>query len=360
MKARRPPAPPAWVFVAAGLLLYAAFALHEVLIPFALSFALAYLLNPMLRFFEARGLRRDHIVVAVYLLIAASLTVAANSLLPAMSTQLALLQGKAPGYFAKLQVMLRGAQHNLALRLPFGQSVVDSWGLKLYDPLVEQLPKLPSYVLGLIPFFSLLFLVPFITFFLMLDSNTLLQKVIQVCPSRYVEQALHLLSEIDTSLGNYIRGLLITALAIAVASYAGLVAIKVDYALAIAALSGVASFIPYLGAVLGMAAGALVAFFQYHRFSAPMEVAVLFFGIRFADEAFLQPFISKYAVHLHPLVFLLALMTGCRLFGFVGLLFAVPAACVVKALLTVAWDWYASETRPTHAQGMPGLRVPYV
>lgn len=356
---RRPATPPIWVFVAAAALLYFALRIHDILIPFVLSFAFAYLLNPVVKYFEVRGLRRDHLVAGLYLIVAAVITAAANTLLPAITKEMALLQGKAPVYFARVGDMIADYQVELAQRLPFGQAVVEAWSLKLYDPIVKQLPKLPTYVLGLFPLFSLVFLVPFITFFLLLDSGKLLQRVIQWCPSRYVEQALHLVSEIDTSLGNYIRGLMIIVLTIGAASYIGLTVLGVDYALAVATLAGISSFIPYLGAILGAAVGALVAFFQFHNLTVPFQVVVLFFAIRLADEAFVQPLVSKHSIHIHPLIFLLALMVGGKLFGFVGLLFAVPAACILKSLLIVAWDWYLSEAQMS-LDSAEGSDVPYV
>ncbi|MFH1726772.1 MAG: AI-2E family transporter [Elusimicrobiota bacterium] len=358
--ARRPPAPPLWTLAAAAVVLSAAYYLHDILVPFVLSLALAYLLNPVVLFFEVRGLRRTHLVLGLYLLVAAVLTAGANTLLPAISHEMALLQGKTPLYFTKMRDMLGAIQFALAQHMPFGQTVVEAWSLKLYEPIVGQIPKLPSYVLGLFPLFSLIFLVPFITFFLLLDSPRLLQKTIQICPSRYVEQTLHLLSEIDTSLGNYIRGILMIALWIGVVSYAGLKFLRVDYALAVATLAGLSSFIPYLGAIMGAAVGALVAFFQYRNFLMPFQVVMLFTGIRLADEAFLQPVVAKHSVHLHPLFFLLALMVGGKLFGFVGLIFAVPGACVIKALTLVAWDWYLSEAQVTPPQHIDGSEIPYI
>ncbi|HVE13464.1 MAG TPA: AI-2E family transporter [Elusimicrobiota bacterium] len=343
---RRAPQPPS----ASALLLLAAFVylvyqVHEVLVPFALSFALAYLVNPVLNHFQARGLKRDHLVLAIYLVIAVTITATANWILPALTNEFSLLQNKIPAYFKQAQEIMHSFQLQAARHLPFGQSIVESWSLKLYDPLVEQLPKLPSYILGLFPLFSLLFLVPFISFYLMADTDNILQDAIQFCPSRQVEQALHIISEVDTSLGNYVRGILIIVLALGATSYIGLKALGVDYALAVATLAGISSLIPYLGAVLGAVVGALVAFFQFDNWSAPLRVVLLFALIRLADEALLQPLVSKHAVRLHPLLYLLSLMVGGKLFGFVGLIFAVPAACVIKALLRVAWDWYVSESR---------------
>lgn len=356
---RRSAAPPLWIFILLAGILYGLFVVHDVLIPFVLSFGLAYVLNPVINYFEVRGFRRDLIVTTVYLVLAVAVTISASSILPAIARELALLQGKAPGYFAKIQQMGAEAQVRLAQELPFGQSIVESWSLKLYDPVMKQLPKVPQYVLGLLPLFSLLFLVPFITFFLLLDSKHLLQNAIQICPSRYVEQALHLLSEIDTSLGNYIRGLLIIAGVIATASYIGLLFLNVDYALGVATLAAISSLIPYLGALIGAVVGALVAFFQYQNFTMPAYVVGLFLGIRLADEAFIAPAVSKHSIHLHPLVFLLSLMVGGKVFGFIGLLFAVPTACIIKSLIIVAWDWYASETM-IDPSDFNGTHVPYV
>jgi len=357
--ARRPPIPPAWILLLGAALLYACYRVHEILIPFLLSFAFAYLLNPVLKDMEVRGFRRDILVIGIYLLIAAVLTVAASTLIPAITRELALLSGKAPVYITKTQALASQMQHDLAQRLPFGQEAAENWSLKLYEPVFKQLPKIPKYVLGLFPLFSLLFLVPFITFFILLDSKNLLQHAIQVVPSRYVEQVLHIISEVDTALGNYIRGVMIIVITIGVTSYIGLMTLRVDYALAVATLAGISSFIPYLGAVLGAAVGALVAFFQYHNITVPLQVILLFTAIRMADEAFVQPLVSRHSVHLHPLVFLFALMTGGKVFGFVGLLFAVPAACIIKSLIVVAWDWYVTEAQ-MKVQTVSGSSIPYI
>ena len=360
MSARRPPAPPWWTFLVAAGTAYFLYHVHEVLVPFFLSFALAYLLNPVVHYYEVRGLRREHVVLAIYMLVGSVATLTANWVLPAITTELALLEGKVPGYISRAKDLLTAMQVAVAHRLPFGSHLVESWNLKLYDPLMEQLPKIPAYVLGLVPLFSLLFLVPFITFFLLLDSDKFLQHSIQVLPSRYVEQALHLLSELDTALGNYIRGVLIIAGAIGLASFLGLWALDVNYPLAIATLAGLSSLIPYLGAAMGAVVGALVAFFQFQNLAMPLKVVMLFIGIRFADEIFLQPTVAKHSVHLHPLIFLFSLMIGGELFGFVGLLFAVPAACLIKALVMVAWDWYVSEAQMAPPPPVEGSNLPYV
>ena len=98
-----------------------------------------------------------------------------------------------------------------------------------------------------------------------------------------------------------------------------------------------------MGAIVGAAVGCVAAWVQFGSILAGFKVVLLFTGIRLADEAFVQPVVSKHAVKLHPLIYLLSLMVGGELFGFVGLVFAVPSACIIKALLKVAWEWYTTE-----------------
>lgn len=230
----------------------------------------------------------------------------------------------------------------------------------MYTPLVEHLERLPGYLLGLLPLLSLLFLVPFIAFYMLMDASRLMQHTVQLCPARYVEQALHVVSEIDASLGSYVRGMLLEAGAIAAMVFVGLFALGVDYALAIATLTGVLNVIPYAGPVIGGALAASVTLFQFRDLATVGLVLVVFGAIRLADDIFIQPVISKHSVRMHPLAYLLALMLGGQAFGFVGLLFGVPAACVVKAFIGVAWDWYATETGLARPEALRAARIPYL
>lgn len=355
----RKPFPVLPLFLGAAAFLYAVYSLRQVLMPFLLGTALAYILNPLVNLCESRGLRRDLTVVFFYLVVAGAVTLLASNTIDTVTRELALLQSQAPAYLAKSKALLAALQKEVARHLPFGAKAVAQWDAKLYAPVLEKAQNIPGYLLGLFPLLSFLFLIPFITFFLLLDGNRIIGSGIQTVPSRYVEQILHLLSEVDTSLGNYLRGVIIVALIIAAASLAGLWLMGVNYALAIAALSGFSSFVPYLGAALGAVVGGLVAGFQFGTVAAGLQVVLLFLLIRLADEAFVQPVIAKHSVHLHPLVFLLALLVGGELFGFAGLVFGVPAACVLKALFKVLWTWYSSEARLTAPPAPAAARVPY-
>lgn len=346
------------VFVATGAGLYAFYRVHHALTPFLLAAAFAYVLNPVVTYFEARGLRRAHLVIAGYLAVLALSVMAYAGLKSMVRTEAELFQIRAPAYLAQVQRMARTQQAQLTRKLPLPPAVAEHALSSALGGGMHALQELPSRFLSLLPFLAHALLVPFIGFFFLLDAPAGVEHGIQLLPSRHVEQAIHLLSEIDTALGNYLRGIIIVAAAITIASFLGLFVMGVDNAIAIAVLSGASSFVPYLGAIVGALVGGGMAFYQFGTLAAGLKVVTLFVGIRLADEIFLQPIIAKHSVHLHPMVFLLALVLGGEMFGFLGLVFAIPAACILKALVQVTWSWYSSE-RGLPPQAADGAPVPY-
>ena len=339
----------ALVLLAAAL--YGFYRVHEALTPFILAAAFAYVLNPMITYFEARGLRRSHLVIAGYLC-AILLSVLAYAGVKALIVGEAEELGvNAPTYFAQIKKVAVAQEAKLTHGLPLPPKVAEKVLDTGVSAVMERLQSLPSNVLLLVPLLAHALLVPFIGFFFLLDGPDGFENMIQAMPSRYVEQAIHLMGEIDTALGNYLRGIIIVAFAIGLASFVGLFLLGVDNAFAIAVISGISSFVPYMGVVLGLLIGGGMAFYQFGTFAAFGKVVLLFLGIRLADEILLQPVIARHSVHLHPMVFLLALILGAEMFGFLGLVFAIPAACILKALIQVGWSWYASES---------GLAAPFV
>ncbi|MBI4061125.1 MAG: AI-2E family transporter [Elusimicrobia bacterium] len=345
-------------FIVTGAGLYAFYRVHEALTPFLLAAAFAYVLNPLVSYFEARGLRRSHLVVAGYAGALALGLMAYAGLKSLIITEAELIQTRAPSYLAQMQKTAYAQQARLTKKLPLPPKISEQALESALGGAMGALQDLPARFLGLLPFLAHALLVPFIGFFFLLDAPDGVTAGIQILPSRYVEQAIHLLSEIDAALGNYLRGILIVAAAIAIASFLGLFAMGVDNAFVIALLSGASSFVPYLGAIVGALVGGGMAFYQFGTLSAALKVVALFVGIRLADEIFLQPVIARHSVHLHPTVFLLALVLGGEMFGFIGLVFAIPAACILKALIRVTWSWYSSE-RGLDAGAAAGAGIPF-
>lgn len=346
------------VIVVGGVLLFAFYQVHEALTPFLLAAAFAYVLNPIVSYFEAKGLKRLHLIICGYLGALLLGFVAYAGLKSVIVEETVNFQTRAPAYLQQVQKTVAVQQVRLTSRLPLPPKVAEHAFDSAVGGALETLQNLPAHVLGLLPLLAHALLVPFIGFFFLMDGPGGIEGLIQSCPSRLVEQAIHLLSEIDTALGNYLRGLIIVATIILIVSFLGLITLGVDNALIIAAISAAASVVPYFGLAMGILVGGSMAFYQFGTVMAALKVALLFVGIRVVEETLIQPIIARHSLHMHAMTNLLVLILGGELFGFLGLVFAVPAAGIIKALVSVTWSWYTSE-RGLDLGAAEGAGVPY-
>jgi predicted PurR-regulated permease PerM len=334
---------------------YFLFRIHEILLPFVLAGALAYLVSPLVRFFEVRGLRREPVVILLY----------------------ALFVGAFAFLFYKLAWVAAFEAQEAARNMPVyvqegGEALARLRGhvnSVLFDYVAEHgrtwpraiLSRMPSFALGLFPVLEVVFLVPFIGFFFVREGPHWRDAVVGWVPSRYVEMTLNLLCELDNSLGRYLRGILLEAFCVGCLALLGFWAIGLGYSLQIAVVVGIANVIPYVGPVVGFILGGGVALFQWGSLFGIVKVLAVCAAVRFIEDWFIQPTVMQKAVHLHPVLIVLALMSGAELFGFWGLLFAVPVACMTKVLLEVLWPWYRSQYGFVSPPPLPEVnRIPLV
>jgi predicted PurR-regulated permease PerM len=335
---------------------YFLYAVRHVLLPFILAATLAYLLKPAVDFFVVHGLRRSTVVIAIYgaMVVALSGGVYLTGVLLTQEAAKAALRmpqyvQKGQAYFAQLEKIGQGQlsagekPHPILEHLGKHTDVIGSvlskaktWPSRIVD-------SMPSIAGHLLPILELAFLVPFICFFLMMEGPALIDKIFQWIPARYVEMSLNMLVEVDYSMGNYIRGLSLEALVVGITAFCGFWAIGLDYSFQIAIVVGLANLIPYVGPIVGALLGSAVAVFQWGTVLGVVKVLAVCGAIRFIEDWFFQPLILKRAVHLHPVLIVFSLMAGTKLWGFWGLLFGVPVACVAKVLLQVIVQWYQSE-----------------
>ncbi len=364
---------PALFFTAAA---YFLFRVHEILLPFMLATVLAYLFNPLVRFFEVRGLRRRPVVLVLYVSLMTILSLASYKLAWVAALEAEEAAHNMPTYVrqgGEALARLRASLNSLQVhddRRPF-QSLLKRTAahVELLDFVAERgkswpdeiLKRMPSFALGVLPILEIAFLVPFIGFFVIQEGPKFRDHILGWVPSRYVEMVLGLMVEIDNSLGKYIRGISLEALCVGFIALAGFWLIGLDYALQIAIVVGLANIVPYVGPILGVLLGSGVALFQWGSAAGILKVVAVCVGVRFAEDWFIQPTVMRSAVHLHPVLIVFALMAGAKLLGFWGLLFGVPIACMVKVLLEVLWPWYRSQYGLSTAVQLPEVsHVPLI
>jgi predicted PurR-regulated permease PerM len=332
------------IFAAATLgLLYL---LAPVLTPFLLAALLAYLGDPLIDRLEARKLSRSWAVTLVFGAIILGLLLLLLLLIPLSAHQFKGLMHKLPAYVDWFQTSVvpwlsdtLGIDPTLfelsQLRdklLAYAQEIGD-----LAGGLLESLRASSIVVFAWI---ANLVLVPVVTFYLLRDWDLLVAQVRELLPRRVEPTVSKLARESDEVIGAFLRGQLIVMAALSVMYSVGLALIGLEFSLLIGMLAGLVSFVPYLGLIVGILAASIAALLQFHSFLSLIPVLIVFGAGQLISDFFLTPKLVGDRIGLHPVAVLFAVLTGGHLFGFFGILLALPVAAVIVVLLRHAQDEY--------------------
>lgn len=330
------------LLVVIGLLLYI---LGPVLTPFAVAALLAYLGDPLADQLERRGLSRQNAVIVVFVTMSLLLIALLLFLVPMLERQVGKLVAQLPRYLAWIKysawpwlVSRLGLDPELAQVGELGNQLVDllrqHWQSAggFAATVVASVSKSGLAILGWI---ANLLLIPVLTFYFLRDWDRLVAFIHDLLP-RHVEGLVgRLARESDEVLGAFLRGQLSVMVALATVYSVGLWMVGLDLALLIGIGAGLISFVPYLGTILGMGGALIAAVVQFGPadwFHPGMVLVV--FGIGQILEGFvLTPWLVGDRIGLHPVAVIFAIMAGGQLFGFLGVLLALPAAAVLMVLL---------------------------
>ncbi|MBT8447427.1 MAG: AI-2E family transporter [Gammaproteobacteria bacterium] len=328
-----------WLYlVGAALTIWVLYLLKPVLTPFLIAAALAYLGDPLVDRLETMRLSRTLGVVAVFGVMLTAGVVALVILVPVLERQVEVFIDNVPD-------AIRLARDSLVPRL----SILERWGIDfdaeaLRGRLTEEWQQLGGFatrVLSevtrsgqwLLSWLAYLVLIPVVTFYLLRDWDVMVRKVHDLLPRRIEAQAALIAGECDAVLSEFMRGQLTVMLALALVYTVGLMLVGLDVAILVGILAGLVSFVPYLGVVVGIVAAGIAAFFQFHDVIHMVGVAAVF-GVGQALEGMvLSPLLVGDRIGLHPVAVIFAVMAGGQLFGFVGVLLALPVAAVVVVVL---------------------------
>ena len=199
-----------------------------------------------------------------------------------------------------------------------------------------------------------LVLIPVLFFYFLRDWDRLVAKVDHLMP-RHVEPVVRrLANESDQVLGAFLRGQLSVMAALAVIYSIGLTLVGIDLALLIGMAAGLISFVPYLGAILGVVAALIAAVVQFGDWFHPGMVLLVFAIGQATEGMVLTPLLVGDRIGLHPVAVIFAIMAGGQLFGFLGILLALPVA----AILMVGVRYLHERYLRSELYGAPGVPVP--
>jgi len=320
--------------------------LAPVLTPFLFSALLAYLGDPLIDRLEARKISRSWAVTLVFGGIILGLLLLMLLLIPLSAHQFRGLMQRFPTYLDWLQTSVLPWMHNTlgadpelfnlaSLRshlLTYAQDIGDLAG-GLFNSLQKSSTVVFSWIADLV-------LVPVVTFYLLRDWDLLVARVRDLLPRRIEPTISKLARESDEVIGAFLRGQFIVMAALGVLYSIGLAIIGLDSSLLIGLIAGLVSFVPYLGLIIGVLIASVVAILQFHSLVSVIPVLFVFGIGQLISDLALTPALVGDRIGLHPVAVLFAVLAGGHLFGFFGILLALPVAAVIAVLLRHAHDEY--------------------
>jgi predicted PurR-regulated permease PerM len=322
--------------------------LGPTLSPFMLGLVLAYIFEPLVDRLHRRGVPRTLAVVLTILLVIGLLVGLVLILVPVIQQEVRTLIERLPTYLtAAHDQLIPWLQTHFGISLKLDVDSLKKFIAKNWSSAQDYLMLVLEYVSSrstvILGVMANLLLTPVVMFYLMRDWRELRQRVSKLVPRPWLERTLSLADEIDAVLAEFLRGQLSVMVALALFYSIGLWIAGVDYALPLGLLSGLLGFIPYVGFSSGLLLSLLVAALQFQGWSPVIGVAIVY-GLGQVLESFvLTPWLVGDRIGLHPLAVIFALMAFGQLFGFVGVLVALPAsAALLVGLREVRRHYLAS------------------
>lgn len=338
----------AWLIPTAALL-GMLWLLSPILAPFLFAAILAYICNPLAGWMEKRKIPRSAGALLTLLLLAGTFAGLALILAPLVQREAGLFIERFPGYLDWLKL-------NAApwLQTHFGvDTALDADRIKAFvtghlqnagDLAAQLLPSLKSGGLALIALATNLLLVPVVFFYVLRDWNSLLASIETLVPRRWHQRATGIGREIDQVLSEFLRGQISVMLLMSVYYVTALHVAGLEFALPIGLVTGLLVFIPYVGFAIGLVLAVLATLMQFQGAGGLLPV-VIAFGIGQTLEGMaVTPFLVGERIGLHPVAVIFALLAFGQLFGFFGVLLALPAsAALLVGMRHLCSDYLASD-----------------
>jgi len=300
-------------------------------VPLLLALVASFLLDPIVSTLEKRNIPRTRAIFSVFLCITALLLLTASWFIPYVQNMWSSLLNDFPRYTAQFLTYIREAQSSWQARLPF---------LEHYDfsaTAQSNVKQMVSYVLVETPksalkLGSLMVLVPIFSFFFLRDGTTMIRGLVALTPNRYFEMAHDLAFLISRQMATFVRGRIIEAVIIGAVVTVGLHFTDIRYAPLLGFFAGITNLIPYIGPIVGMVPGILIAAVDLGLGSQFWWIVILYVLIAqvILDNFILIPVLISRVANLHPLFVILAIVMGGKIYGVLGMIIGVPIASAIK------------------------------
>ena len=338
-----------WLIVCA-VFLFLLYQLLPVLAPFLVAAILAYICDPLVDKLSVLGYKKYQFgrtvsTVLVMLAILAAIVLLILIIFPLLQKQSLLIVERLPSMTDNLRATIEPwLQTKLGINLDINsahlQEIISKNWKTAGNLLGDVLQTAGTNGLALIGIVANILLLPVVLFYLLRDWDALVAGISNLIPRDLIAKSTNIAQEIDQMLAEFLRGQLTVMLIMSIFYSAGLWLAGLDNALPIGIIAGLLNFVPYLGPALGMGLALLVGALQFSSFGQIIPVLVVFGVGQLLESNYITPKLVGERIGLHPVVVIFALLAGGQLFGFAGVLLAIPVSATIAVLLIHAKDNY--------------------
>jgi len=315
--------------------------LGDVILPFVLGGAIAYCLDPIADRLERLGLSRIAAVAVITLVATLAFILLFLLVIPTLIQQTAQLIETAPDVFNRLQNALTTRFPELMDETSTIRQQLIAIGETIQSKGGELVNGVLSSALGLINMLIFLVVVPVVAFYLLLDWDNMTAKIDEMLPRDHLPVVRRLASQVDKTLASFIRGQGTVCLILGTYYAISLMLAGLNFGLVVGFIAGLVSFIPYIGALVGGVLAIGLALFQFWGDWVSIGIiGGIFMAGQFLEGNILTPKLVGNSVGLHPVWLLFSLSVFGSLFGFVGMLVAVPVAAMIGVFARYGIEQY--------------------
>ncbi len=323
-----------WWLVPVAVALALLYVLSPILAPFLFAGILAYISNPLVNWLARRRVPRTAGALAVLFGLVGLLVLFTLILLPLVAKEFRLLSERLPGFLVQLNEQLAPwLKNRFGVELQFDLAALknlasdnlqgaDGLGMKL-------LASLKIGGLALLGFFLNLLLLPVVLFYLLRDWTGLIERIDALLPRRWQAQIAEVAREIDAVLAEFLRGQIAVMLLMSLFYVAGLWVAGLEFALPIGMITGMLVFVPYVGMATGLTLATLAALMQFASVGEALPVWIVFALGQALEGMLVTPLLVGKRIGLHPVAVIFALLAFGQVFGFFGVLLALPASAAL-------------------------------
>jgi predicted PurR-regulated permease PerM len=317
--------------------------IKTILLPIILAAIVYYLLNPVVDFFERKGIKRIYTILALFILIIGMLTILIVSVIPFLREQVMSLINRFPQYTRDVELLVREvlgsdfvnqAQKTLNINVADLSKQISDQASTIIDNMFAGIGNIVAIVKD---FILAIVTLPFILFYLLKDGKKLAPYFLKFLPVSFRNSTFTVLHEMNNQISSYIRGQIIVSFCIGALMYIGFLIIGMDYASLLALIAAFTSVVPYLGPAIAITPALIIALV-----TSPfmvLKLIIVWTVVQLVEGKFISPQIMGRNLHIHPITIIFVILTAGNLFGVVGIILAVPGYAVLKVIMTHLFEW---------------------